>query len=326
LDPPRKYEFEWSDKKMMIWRPICNEGYVALGDLCTLRPLKGFVTTPSTSRWFTGSPPRRQNKDKRSSQPDKNHQGNFKCVQKHLTKPCGKTKIVRNFESTLFQSNDELVQGVLLIRHRGEDRQPYCLNDVVEAKICGKDEYKVTLTVTTRFRQNSLVEISKYEEKTRSSKSFRKKLEEMSKHMSKQSSEQLSKQKSGNFGLGLKLFSFNAGGSTATSTAAANAAASAFSSLADSIENNEEGSKFVSANKKIFNEGSNQIFQETETQINIDGSTATMTKTVYFSTAPKDEPWSSDKLREEAEKHMEYEFGSKGVNKNRYTDTVCIKK
>ena len=167
----------------------------------------------------------------------------------------------------------------------------------VESKKCGKDEYKVTLTIKTRFQQRSVVESYKYAEKIRSSKSFKKKLEEMSTEASI----------SGSYG------AFSA------------SASAAYSSLTDSIESSEEDSKDVNVDKTTFNQGFLQIFQEIITQINLDGKTATMTKTEWTNSVPVDKPWNSTKLREEAAAYMDWEFGE-GANKNRYTETVCRKR
>ena len=167
----------------------------------------------------------------------------------------------------------------------------------VDSKNCGKDEYKVVLTVKTRFQQRSVVESYKYEEKIRSSKSFKKKLEEMSTEASV----------SGRYG------AFSA------------SASAAYSSLTDSIESSEEDAKDVNVDKTTFNKGFLQIFQEVVTQINLDGKKATMTKTEWTNSVPVDKPWTPVKLREEASAYMNWEFGD-GAKKNSYTETVCRKR
>ena len=166
-------------------------------------------------------------------------------------------------------------------------------NTEVEAKECGKDEYRITLTVKTRFRQKSVVETYSYVERVRSSKSFKKKLEKMSTQASI----------SGKYG------AFSA------------SASAAYSSMTDSIESSENDSKDVNVDKITFNKGFLQIFQEVVTKINIDGKTATMIKTEFVNSVPVAKPWSSSKLRAEAAAYMKWEFP--GAKRSMYRESVC---
>ena len=164
-------------------------------------------------------------------------------------------------------------------------------------KTCGKDEYKVKLEVRTRFRQKSVVKAYTYTEKIRSSKTFKKKLEEMS----------TSASVSGSYG------AFSA------------SASAAYSSLTDSVQSNEDNAKDVKIDETTFNKDFLQIFQEVVTKVSIDGKTATKTKTEFVNSVPVTEPWSSKKLRDEANSYMEYEF-PEGAKRNVFTETVCRKR
>ena len=164
-------------------------------------------------------------------------------------------------------------------------------------KTCGKDEYKVKLEVRTRFRQKSVVKAYTYTEKIRSSKTFKKKLEEMS----------TSASVSGSYG------AFSA------------SASAAYSSLTDSVESNEDNAKDVRIDETTFNKDFLQIFQEVVTTVSIDGKTATKTKTEFVNSVPVTEPWSSKKLRDEANSYMEYEF-PEGAKRNVFAETVCRKR
>ena len=164
-------------------------------------------------------------------------------------------------------------------------------------KTCGKDEYKVKLEVRTRFRQKSVVKAYTYTEKIRSSKTFKKKLEEMS----------TSASVSGSYG------AFSA------------SASAAYSSLTDSVQSNEDNAKDVKIDETTFNKDFLQIFQEVVTTVSIDGKTATKTKTEFVNSVPVTEPWSSKKLRDEANSYMEYEF-PEGAKRNVFTETVCRKR
>ena len=168
---------------------------------------------------------------------------------------------------------------------------------VVHAKNCRDDESKITLVVRTRFRQKSVVRAYTYTEKVRSSKSFKKQLDEMSTGASV----------SGSFG------AFSA------------SASAAYSSLTDSVQSNEKYGKDVEVNQITFNENFLQIFQEVETKVDIDGNTATMSKTEFVNSVPVEKPWSSQKLREEAAAYMSWEF-PEGAKRNTYSQSVCIKR
>ena len=167
----------------------------------------------------------------------------------------------------------------------------------VSAKTCGKDEYKVTLEVRTRFRQKSVVKAYTYTEKIRSSKTFKKLLEKMSTEASI----------SGSYG------AFSA------------SASAAYSSLTDSVQSNENNAKDVKIDETTFNKDFLQIFQEVVTKVSIDGKTATKTKTEFVNSVPVTEPWSSKRLRDEAAAYMDYEF-PEGAKRNRFTETVCRKR
>ena len=82
---------------MSFWQPLCNEGYVALGDLCKIGHGK-----PSKIA--------------------------MKCIREDLTKPCGKTQIWTDKgtgawqDARVFKTYDQLVQGMVTT-----NRQAYCL-------------------------------------------------------------------------------------------------------------------------------------------------------------------------------------------------------
>ena len=99
------------------------------------------------------------------------------------------------------------------------------LNLNVDAKKCGSGEYRVTLIVKTRFRQKSVVSAFTFTEKVRSSKSIKKKMEEMSTEASI----------SGSYG------AFSA------------SASAAYSSLTDSVQSNENYAKDIEKEKITFN-------------------------------------------------------------------------
>ena len=170
-------------------------------------------------------------------------------------------------------------------------------NQIVDAKKCGADEYKVTLVVKTRFRQKSVVSAFTFTEKVRSSKSFKKKSEEKSTEAS-------------------------VSGSYGTFSASASAA---YSSLTDAVQSNENYSKDIELKEKTFKKDFLQIFQEVVTKINIDGNTATMTKTEFVDSVPVDKPWSPQRLRDEAAAYMEWEF-PEGAIRNTFTESVCRKR
>jgi len=103
LDNPRDYRRTWKDsgsgssRDVSFWQPICNQGFVALGDLCKIGH---------------GKPPKVA----------------MKCVRKDLTKPCGKTQIWTDkgtgawSDAIVFKSYDQLVQGMITTR-----RQAFCI-------------------------------------------------------------------------------------------------------------------------------------------------------------------------------------------------------
>ena len=170
-------------------------------------------------------------------------------------------------------------------------------HQIVDAKKCGADEYKVTLIVKTRLRQKSVVSAFTYTEKVRSSKSFKKKLEEMPTEASV----------SGSYG------AFSA------------SASAAYSSLTDSVHSNENYAKDIEKEKITFSKDFLQIFQDVVTKINIDGKTATMTKTEFVNSIPTDKAWSPQRLRDEAAAYMEWEF-PEGAIRNTFTESVCRKR
>ena len=86
-----------SSRDVSFWQPICNQGFVGLGDLCKIGHGK-----PSKVA--------------------------MKCVRKDLTKPCGKTQIWTDkgtgawSDAIVFKSYDQLVQGMITSR-----RQAFCI-------------------------------------------------------------------------------------------------------------------------------------------------------------------------------------------------------
>ena len=161
----------------------------------------------------------------------------------------------------------------------------------VAGKTCGNDEYKVSLVVRTRFWQESVVSAYTYTEKITSSETFKKKL----------STEDFI---SGNYG------SFSARASDA---------------ITDFVQSNKNNSKDVNIYKISFNEDFLGIFQEIVTEIIIDDETATKTETKFVKPVPVTNPWSSKKLREDAEAYMDWLF-PEGSQRNTFTETVCRKR
>ena len=89
----------WASKDVSFWLPICNAGYVALGDYCQT----GYGR-PSTSA--------------------------MRCIRKDLTVACGKTRIWTDKGSgasmsvRVDKSFDRYVQGMIT-----NGRQAYCLKN-----------------------------------------------------------------------------------------------------------------------------------------------------------------------------------------------------
>ena len=164
----------------------------------------------------------------------------------------------------------------------------------VSAKTCGEDEYKVSLVVRARFRLNSVVSAYTYSEKIRSSKAFKKKLEELSTEASS----------SGRYG----AFS-----------------ASASAAITDFDQSYKNNAPDVNIDKISFNKEILGVFQEVNTKIIIDGETATKTETKFVEPVPVTNPWSSKKLKEEAEAYMDGLF-PEGSKRNTFTETVCRKR
>ena len=102
-------------------------------------------------------------------------------------------------------------------------------------------------------------------------------------------------------------------------------ASAAYSSLTDSVQSNENYAKDIEKEKITFNKDFLQIFQDVVTKIDIDGKTATMTKTEFVNSVPVDKPWSTQRLREEAAAYMEWEF-PEGAKRNTFTESVCRKR
>ena len=59
--------------------------------------------------------------------------------------------------------------------------------------------------------------------------------------------------------------------------------------------------------------------------MDIDGNTATMSKTEFVNSVPVEKPWPSQKLREEAAAYMSWEY-PEGAKRNTYSQSVCIKR
>ena len=159
----------------------------------------------------------------------------------------------------------------------------------VAGKTCGEDEYKVSLVVSTRFLQESVVgraytyREKKTSENVRSCLAFKKKFEAITEDV---------------------------------------LSVSASVAIADFVESDAFN---VRMGEISFNEDFLGIFQEVFIKMSIDDETATKTETKFVKPVPVTKPWPSEKLKEEAEAYMDWYF-PEGSKRNTHTETVCIKK
>lgn len=175
----------------------------------------------------------------------------------------------------------------------------------LDVEACGKGEDTIKLHVTTRFLQRSYTSAYAYSKIVKSTKSFKKQLDDL------KTSASIETSVSGSF----KLFS----------ASASLAAAVAYDKLVESVESSEKDTLTETSSKTDYNPNFLQIVRTTVTRVTINGRSAREEEKEFTTSRPQSKPLSYQELIKRAEDYMKYTFDD-GAVKNTFTDTACIKR